>query len=65
MNLTVLHLSLVKKAWYSPSRIKGITKKTDQKTGNKNPSNLRITAIIPPIKVPRHLAQRKFSRPKK
>jgi len=65
MNLTGLLLSLVKRAWYSPSRIKGITKRTDQKTGNANPSNLKMTAIIPPVKVPRHLAQRKFSRPKK
>jgi len=65
INLKRLLLSLLKNAWYNPSIIKGITKTTDQRTGNNIPSNLKMIAIIPPIKAPRHREQRKFSRPKK
>jgi len=65
INLTGLLLSLLKIAWCNPSIIKGKTKMTDQRTGNKIPSNLNMIAIIPPSKAPKHREQRKFSRPKK
>jgi hypothetical protein len=65
INLTGLLLSLLKIAWCKPSIIKGMTKTTDQSTGKKIPSNLKMIAIIPPVKAPKHREQRKFSRPKK
>jgi hypothetical protein len=65
INLKRLLLSLLKIAWCNPSIIKGMTKITAQRTGNKIPSNLKMIAIIPPVKAPKHREQRKFSRPKK